>query len=171
VPAKSSPAKRKTSHITTTKATVSPPSSVNASVVPPPPEKAQNLNRKKRILILGDSITKGLVGWRMSRRHTILNRSTSGTNLEQWIRLAPIFIEEEQTDILIFHCGTNNIDKLYTDHAISLMEQLINCALNVKPDLLIGISTLTAQRDIGHQEWIYYRLRNICITRNFLYMS
>ena len=96
-------------------------------------------------MILGDSITKGLVGRMMSRQHTILNRSISGTTIEHWIHLAPIFIEQEKLDIVLLHCGTNNVTKCYTNEAIELIEKLESCIHNVNSDLLIKLSALAKQ--------------------------
>ena len=125
--------------------------------VPPPQSPtapSQKPRYRKRILILGDSITKGLVGRMMSRQHTILNRIISGTTFEHWIHLAPIFIEEEKPDIVLLHWGTNNVTKCYTNEAIELIEKLVSCIHNVNSDLLIGLSALTKHRNLGHQYWI-----------------
>ena len=145
--------------------------------VPPPQTPtgpSQKPHYRKRILILGDSITKGLVGCMMSRQHTILNRSISGTTIEHWIHLTPIFIEEEKPDIVLLHCGTNNFTKGYTNEAIGLIEKLVLRIHHVNSDLLIGLSALTTQRNLGHQYWINEfnaRLMNICLSQNFLYIN
>ena len=139
----------------------------------------QNGHSKRKVLILGDSITKGLVGRKMSRQCIIKNRSISGTTIQNWIRLAPIFIEEENPDIVILHCGTNNIHMI-TDEAVSLMQQLVDAVLLVKPQITICISSLTAQLTkngqyhSGHNAWINEfnaRTLNMCHSRNCGYIG
>ena len=57
----------------------------------------------------------------MSRQHIILNCRISGTTIEHWIHLAPIFIEEEKPGIFLLHCGTNTVTKCYTNEVYVMM--------------------------------------------------
>ena len=129
---------------------------------------------RKKVLILGDSITKGLVGRRMSRRHLVINRSISGTTINQWIRLAPIFVEEERPDIVILHCGTNNVTRNYTHEGVSLIDKLLTGIKSINPDVSIFVSSLTFQVSKNRNAWINefnHRVMDLCKTRNCMYIS
>ena len=123
----------------------------------------QPLNRT--VLVLGDLIPKHLVGRRLSRRYKVLNRTLPGTNLELWIKLAPSFIEQECPTAVIIHLGTNNISQKLTSECETLLETLVTVIMNTEPQTQICFSSLTTQRNFGHNVWIREynaRLKDIC---------
>ena len=128
---------------------------------------------RRTILIIGDSIPKHLVGRRMSRRYKVINRCIPGTTLEQWNKLAPVFVEDEMPTAVIIHCGTNNIHRSLTTECLELLDSIINAVLNVDSSINILISSLTTQRHTGHSIWIQEfnaRLRDMCSLRSWTYM-
>ena len=64
---------------------------------------------KPRLLIIGDSIPKGVAPQRLSGKYCVVNRCIPGTKLQLSTKLAPSMIEEEKPIWMINQCGTNNI--------------------------------------------------------------
>lgn len=129
---------------------------------------------RNTILILGDSMPKNLAGRRMSRSYRILNRCIPGTSLQIWSKLAPVLIEEEQPAAVIFHCGTNDIDRTLPLECLALLDSVIASISQVNSSTQIFISSLITQMSIGHAYWIQEynaRLRELCNLRYWTYID
>ena len=136
-------------------------------------QHAPNL-KKKTILIIGDSIPKHLVGRRMSRQCRVVNRCIPGSNLELWIQLAPIIINEEQPSSVIIHCGTNNISRLLVNECLELYHLLTSVILESNPSIHIAASSLTVQRKYATSFWtkeFNARLSDLCLSNKWTYVN
>ena len=109
----------------------------------------------RTILILGDSIPKHLDGRRMSKRYKVINRCIPGSNIELWMKLAPIFIKEECPTAVILHIGTNNMQSTLTDESLDLFITLVAVIKSICPSTRILVSSLTTQSKPGHDTWIH----------------
>ena len=96
----------------------------------------------RTVLILGDSILKHLDGRRMSRRYRVINRCIPGSNIELWMKLAPIFIREECPTAVILHIGTNNIQSTLTNECLDRFVTLVVVIKSICPSTRILVSSL-----------------------------
>lgn len=120
---------------------------------------------QRTVLVIGDSIPKYLVGHKMSKRLKVLNKCIPGSNLEQWIKLAPALIQEECPTAVIIHCGTNNIASYQTTDCLSLYYSLVTLITSIQPRTRVIVSALTTQVNVGHAIWIREfnaRLHELC---------
>ncbi|KAJ8042445.1 1-phosphatidylinositol 4,5-bisphosphate phosphodiesterase gamma-1 [Holothuria leucospilota] len=127
-----------------------------------------------KVLIIGDSIPKHLNGRRMSRRLKVLNRCLPGSNLANWIKFAPVLIEEEKPSAVIIHCGTNDINKISPSHIASLMDELCMKIQFCDPSIQISISGLTprlSSQANGEVLFINSKLAQICSKHELYYIS
>ncbi len=100
--------------------------------------------RKRQVaLIMGDSIPKGLIGRRLSRRYQVVNYSLPGSTPDMWIKFAPSILSEIQPDIVIVHCGTNSINQDPASCMNSL--QLLGEQITKNGNILLAFSGLTTQ--------------------------
>ena len=128
----------------------------------------------RTVLILGDSIPKHLDGRRMSRRYKVINRCIPGSNIELWMKLAPIFVQEECPTAVILHIGTNNIQSTLTSECLDLFTTLVAVIKSICPSTRILVSSLTTQSKPGHNAWIYEynaRLRDQCKLFKWTYID
>ena len=128
----------------------------------------------RTVLILGDSIPKHLDGRHMSRRYKVINRCIPGSNIELWMKLAPIFIQEECPTAVILHIGTNNIQSTLTNECLDLFITLVAVIKSICPSTRILVSSLTTQSKPGHDAWIYEynaRLRDQCKLFKWTYID
>ncbi|KAJ8035337.1 hypothetical protein HOLleu_22525 [Holothuria leucospilota] len=127
-----------------------------------------------KVLIIGDSIPKHLNGRRMSRRLKVLNRCLPGSNLANWIKFAPVLIEEEKPSAVIIRCGTNDINKISPSHIASLMDELCMKIQFCDPSIQISISGLTprlSSQANGEVLFINSKLAQICSKHELYYIS
>ena len=156
---------KKSKHVRASKPTTSTPETTSESVISTPPSTAKRLpHEKPTVLIIGDSIPKGIVAQRLSRKYRVINRCIPGTKLQLWTKIVPSMIEEEKPTCIIIHCGTNNIQNCLTNECLSLYQELIASIRSVSP-VHIAVSSLTIQKHSGRQIWINefnMRLRELC---------
>ena len=160
-----SPAKVPT-ECSTSEADLTSPSTSSSS-----PQPKQN----RTVLIIGDSVPKHLVGKRLSRRLKVINRCLPGTDLQFWIKLAPVIIEEAKPSCVIIHCGTNNIQNCFPEECLDLLKELTNAITRTSSDINIAISSLTAQfNGFGRAAWLKEynaRLSDTCKELNWTYID
>ena len=119
----------------------------------------------RTVLILGDSIPKHLDGRRMYRRYKVINRCIPGSNIELWMNLAPICMQEECPAAVILHIGTNNIQSTLKNECLDLFITLVAVIKSICPSTRILVSSLTTQSKPRHDAWIHEynaRLRDQC---------
>ena len=129
---------------------------------------------KQTVLIIGDSIPKYLNGQRMSKRFNVINECMPSSKLEMWIKLVPMFVKEYKPTSVSIHCGTNNISRCYPDLCIYLHKCMISNILSVTISLQIAVSSLTAQRNVGHSFWIKEfnaRLKDLCTDNSLTFIN
>ena len=90
-------------------------------IPPPPPKKKKNDNnlvtgnnirkfptKKKKIIIAGCSIIKNITATAISKDHTVnITSNLEATNIDIFHYIKPEL--HYQPDLIILHCGTNNI--------------------------------------------------------------
>ena len=102
------------------------------------PKSTPNSEKKKRIVIAGDSIVKDVKGWLMSRQKSIEVYSFSGADTEDMEHFLQPLINKKP-DQIILHIGTNDVSngvtvKQATDQLMALCEKIkahgIKCAFS-----------------------------------------
>ncbi len=165
---KSSPKK------STTPKKVSPTQTDVHSTTHASPQQPTRSFQKKKIVVLGDSIPKYLTGRKMTSKCIIVNRCIPGSRLGLLTKLAPIIIAEEQPDLVIIHCATNDIPKYFVNECVDMYDQLVTTILKANPSVQIAASSLTTQKNYAHRKWIKEfnaRLRDLCYDRNLFFVD
>ena len=124
-----------------------------------------HVQQKPTVLLIGDSIPKGVIGHRMSRRYRVINRCIPGSKLHLWTKIAPAMIQEENPICVIIHCATNNLHNYLPNECIFMYKELITAIHHTSPNIHIAVSALTFQEHVGPQKWIHEfnaRLRELC---------
>ena len=91
------------------------------------PKSTSSSERKKRIIIAGDSIVKDIKGWLMSRQKSVKVYSFSGADIEDMEHFLQPLINKKP-DQIILHIGTNDVSngvtvKQAADQIIALCEK------------------------------------------------
>ena len=110
----------------------------------------------------------------MSRQCRVVNRCIPGSNLELWIKLAPVIINEEQPSSVIIHCGTNNISHLLVNECLELYHLLVSVILELNSSIHIAVSSLIVQRKYATSFWtkeFNARLLDLCRSNKWTYID
>ena len=90
---------------------------------------------KKTTVLLGDSITKNLIGGKMSRTRKVISKSFSGSTVEDMRHYIKPTLEEKPDEIIL-HIGTNNIKAQEPNDIArgitSLAEEILMVSSNTK---------------------------------------
>ena len=107
-----------------------------------------NKNNKERtvVAILGDSIIKDVHGWDLSsEKKKVVVKSFSGATTN-CMRSHIIPTKEQNPDVIILHCGTNDLRK--TDSLDSIATNILELATSVSTDTnRVIVSGLTQRND------------------------
>jgi len=108
-----------------------------------PPE----LKPKKSVIILGDSMTKNLQGWKMLKAARVVSKCFPGSSVDDMCHYAIPTIKKKP-DKVILHVGTNNIPE--ADSARHIAEKIVDLATFIEkesPRTKVTISTLITRKD------------------------
>ena len=104
------------------------------------------LPKKPEIAIVGDSMTKNLQGWKMSKVKNVRNYTFPGATIENMSHHVIPAIEKKPEEIIL-HVGTNN---LKSDSAQSIAEKISQIATTIQeksPDTKVTISGIITRKD------------------------
>ncbi len=110
----------------------------------------------------------------MSKQFKVVNHCIRGSNLELWMKLAPLLIKAEKPTSVIIHLGTNNIASSFVDTSLNVFKSLMDQILNVDQNIKVAVSSLITQRNYAHLFWIKEfnaRLSDMCIMNNWTYIA
>jgi lysophospholipase L1-like esterase len=103
------------------------------------------INEKKTVAILGDSVVKDIKGWELSdSQNKVILKSFSGATTK-CMESHVIPTKALKPDVIILHCGTNDLRKTSTD---IISKNIVNLAISLKTDTnSILVSGLTSRKD------------------------
>ena len=119
-------------------------------------EFENNQPEKKKIFIIGDSLTKELKGYKMSKIHRVSCFSISGGNIEEMVHFCRALCSRKPNEIII-HCGTNLLYRRDCDiqpdvkEVIENYKSLVDTIDNEFPDIKITLSNVVERNDRGEE--------------------
>ena len=157
-------------------------SNINCDPQPPQPPQSQaqagQANPKKRVVILGDSMVKGIHGWKLSKARnapSVSVKSFHGSTIEDMESYAVPTVRA-QPDEIILHVGTNDLLQHSTSQHVA--ESIVNLADNIDQNSggsKIAISSLVKRLDKPHLNnklsEINSILRKFARNRGWFYVS
>ena len=137
-------------------------------------EHREKVNEKPVIAVVGDSIVKGINGYKLSSDKTrVVVKSFSGATTQcMKYHIQPSLTHNPET--LIIHCGTNNLKK--DEQPEEIANNILKLALEAAtkcPETSIIVSSLLSRKDKHHNKAMAVNncLKELCNSRNMGYID
>ena len=129
--------------------------------------------RDSPIILIGDSIVKNINPRKISKRR-VVKRTFPGKNAEE-IKSEINSVSTEPNPLhVIIHAGTNNIPNDTVGECVENIENLANCAEQIFPNSLIGLSSITVRNDINVNtkvKEVNKELEKLCEKKGFKFID
>lgn len=110
-----------------------------------PNEKLKS-SEKKSVTVIGDSMTKNIIGPKLSRNYNSYSRSFPGATIEDITDYMKPSLRRKP-DVMVIHDGANNIASDSPESIKDKMSNVVNAIRDKNPSIKIAFSSIIKRRD------------------------
>ena len=134
-------------------------------------QSKQDQNKPPGVVVIGDSITRNIIGKKLSRNQNVNAFSFSGATIDDMVDFAKPVIKRKPKKIIL-HVGTNNLKMDQPKKIKNKVAGLVDSIKAEHPSIDVAVSSIIFRSDVNSKiDEVNRRLSSFCQSKNWVFIN